>query len=320
MNHSSYKTPIPSHPAIPHDSRSANPTSHHDPSKVFVYASLLARQKEDGTELSGVLSDLGEETVATAMFMINLCGFVVCAYFGWRRREARKLNEMKVQNAMAEVLLKRQARQGSSRHKADLQTLQDFTPFALVPKVSILFKALDAHAARASKQVREEEPHQREERKKEYKRLKELEKLAGAHTSKHKQRDEEATQKAVKLLGAEKATGKSKKLLGADGDGTDVYNDPDTFVERSDSKNWMLGFRSPNLMQMHSSNRQSSVSSALGDDDDAVSIFRTKVGEAHPTLIAQIDAFCSQKGVIRKCDAVIATAESGGEAVYLAVW
>ena len=173
--------------------------------------------------------------------------------------------------------------------------------------------------------MRAEEPHQREKRKKEYKRLKELEKLAGTHTSKHKQRDGEATQKAVKLLGAETASGKSKKLLGAGGDGIDIYNDPDTLIEHSDSKKWMPSFSSPNFKRsytrLHSSfkNLDTMVADA-GDDDDAVSIFRTKVGEAHPTLIAQIDAFCSQKGVIRKCDAVIATDGRGFEAVYLAVW
>ena len=53
---------------------------------------------------------------------------------------------------------------------------------------------------------------------------------------------------------------------------------------------------------------------------DEVERFKALVSESEPQLDVQINSFCSQKGIIRTCDAVLAASSSGFEGVYKAVW
>ena len=48
--------------------------------------------------------------------------------------------------------------------------------------------------------------------------------------------------------------------------------------------------------------------------------FKAEVSKAQPKLLKHVEAFISQKDIIKTCDAVLAASGSGFEGVYLAVW
>ena len=214
--------------------------------------------------------------------------WILGAYFGGTFLRKVRLQNERIQEAMAEQMAREAAH---AEGQALPQVLQDFTPFAKVPDVSAIFEGLDARTSPAAKQVQNEKASELKSRRAKRKLKK----------RQQKQSEKDGDRRIAAILlgtGAASTSAGSRANASAGPTFSQVLSETESALAE-------VGERFVDI---------------TNSKVDEIAKFRTEVSEAQPKLSAAIDAFCSQKGIIKTCDAVLAASGSGFEGVYLAVW
>ena len=209
--------------------------------------------------------------------------FIIAFVLGYNFLRKWRLRTEKLREAMAQQM----AEEASHAEGQELpQVIQDFTPFAKVPEVSMIFERADACSSAAAKQILKEKASEFKARR--TSRQEDKRQMEKDLEAEHIRRAEEMIMgKSAARESREKEKSKASKHNVASTLGGSVIS---AFSHHQDT--------------LH----------------DEIFKFRTEVSEAKDKLAVHIDVFCSQKNIIKTCDAVMAASSSGFEGVYLAVW